>query len=114
LPVTDVTIGKDGAMYFTIGGRKTQSGLYRVTYKGEPAKAPAASAEEAQAAAERAQAAKANAEKAAAARKTRHMLESFHGKKDPAAIEKAWPYLNSADRNLRYAARVAIEHQDLS
>ena len=35
LPLTDVVINpKDGAMYFTIGGRKTQSGLYRVTYVG--------------------------------------------------------------------------------
>src|SRR5205823_1316922 len=36
LPLTDVVINpKDGAMYFTIGGRKTQSGLYRVTYVGK-------------------------------------------------------------------------------
>src|SRR6185436_1414858 len=26
--------------------------------------------------------------------------------------EVAWPYLNSNDRGLRYAARIAIEHQD--
>lgn len=36
LPLTDVVVNpKDGAMYFTIGGRKTQSGLYRVTYTGD-------------------------------------------------------------------------------
>jgi len=35
LPLTDIVIGEDGAMYFTTGGRKTQSGLYRVTYVGE-------------------------------------------------------------------------------
>lgn len=35
LPLTDVVINPvDGAMYFTIGGRKTKSGLYRVTYTG--------------------------------------------------------------------------------
>ena len=41
LPLTDVLINPvDGAMYFTIGGRRTQSGLYRVTYNGkEPTKA---------------------------------------------------------------------------
>ena len=32
LPVTDAIIHPvDGAMYFAIGGRKVQSGLYRVT-----------------------------------------------------------------------------------
>ena len=35
LPLTDLVINPtDGAMYFAIGGRKTQSGLYRVTYVG--------------------------------------------------------------------------------
>jgi hypothetical protein len=34
LPVTDAIIGADGAMYFAIGGRRVQSGLYRVTYTG--------------------------------------------------------------------------------
>ena len=35
LPVTDIVINPhDGAMYFTIGGRRTQSGLYRITYSG--------------------------------------------------------------------------------
>jgi hypothetical protein len=34
LPLTDIVIGEDGAMYFTTGGRRTQSGLYRVTYAG--------------------------------------------------------------------------------
>jgi putative heme-binding domain-containing protein len=35
LALTDVVINpKDGAMYFTVGGRSTQSGLYRVTYTG--------------------------------------------------------------------------------
>ena len=33
LPVTDAIIHPDdGAMYFTLGGRRVQSGLYRVTY----------------------------------------------------------------------------------
>ena len=37
LNVTDVCIGPDGAMWFTTGGRGTQSGLYRVTFGGEQA-----------------------------------------------------------------------------
>ncbi len=35
LPVTDVEFGRDGAMYFTIGGRGTQAGLYRVSWDGK-------------------------------------------------------------------------------
>ena len=36
LPLTDIVVNdQDGAMYFTTGGRKTQSGLYRVTYTGK-------------------------------------------------------------------------------
>lgn len=35
LNVTDVCIGPDGAMWFTTGGRGTQSGLYRVSYIAE-------------------------------------------------------------------------------
>ncbi len=41
LPLTDIIINPvDGAMYFTIGGRKTKSGLYRVTYVGAESTEP--------------------------------------------------------------------------
>ncbi|MEX0939579.1 MAG: c-type cytochrome [Pirellulales bacterium] len=97
LPVTDVAINPaDGALYFTIGGRRTQSGLYRVTYTGsEPTDAAGPVEDEA----------------ASQARALRHNLESFHGRTDPAAVETAWPHLNSTDRYIRYAARIAVEHQ---
>jgi putative heme-binding domain-containing protein len=36
LNVTGLEFGPDGAMYFTTGGRRTQSGLYRVTWNGAP------------------------------------------------------------------------------
>jgi putative heme-binding domain-containing protein len=42
----------------------------------------------------------------------RHKLEAFHGKPDPKAVATAWPYLGHKDRYIRFAARVAIEHQD--
>ena len=43
LPLTDVVINPtDRAMYFTIGGRGVQSGLYRVTYVGDEPTSPAA------------------------------------------------------------------------
>lgn len=96
LPLTDMVVRpQDGALYFAIGGRNTQSGLYRVVYTG-----PESTAESKP------------GDPAAEARATRRKLEAFHGKKDAAAIEAAWPYLGSSDRYLRYAARVAIEHQD--
>lgn len=97
LPLTDVVVNSDGALYFTIGGRGTQSGLYRVTYAGSESTAPVGPLED---------------PAAAAARQTRRKLEQFHGRQDAQAIETAWPYLNSSDRSLRYAARVAVESQD--
>ncbi len=96
LPLTDILVNpNDGALYFAIGGRRTKSGLYRVTYQG------ADSTESAK-----------PTQLGANARNIRKQLESFHGRKDPHAVKEAWPYLGHSDRFLRYAARVAIEHQD--
>ena len=47
----------------------------------------------------------------AEARAERKKLESYYLKKDPGAIDAAWPYLGHADRFLRYAARAVLEHQ---
>jgi putative heme-binding domain-containing protein len=99
LPVTDICVNTDGNLYFTIGGRGTQSGLYRVSYTGSESTAPAGPLVD---------------EKAGVARKLRHELEAFHGKQDEKAISAAWPHLNSQDRALRYAARIAIEHQPVA
>ena len=43
-------------------------------------------------------------------------LEVFHGsdRGGVAAIEAAWPQLGHDDRDIRYAARLAIENQQLS
>jgi putative heme-binding domain-containing protein len=102
LNLTSLQFAKDGSMYFITGGRGTQSGLYHVTYtgKGAPPEQPKVSKRE--------------EKKAAAARAIRHKLESFYSKKDPAAINFAWPYLGSDDRFLSFAARVAIESQDVA
>ena len=37
LNVTDVAVGPDGLVYFTMGGRMTQGGFFRVAYKGHRA-----------------------------------------------------------------------------
>src|ERR1043165_4052848 len=103
LNVTDFEFGKDGAMYFLTGGRGTQSGLYRVSYVGAPVKEPKQSNEGLR------------AEKMAAeARSLRHKLEAFHGHSDPKALAFVWPHLNSDDRFIRYAARIAIESQPVA
>jgi putative heme-binding domain-containing protein len=96
LPVTDLLIHpQDGAMYFAIGGRKVQSGLYRVTYVGKESTEPVLTS-----------VAKAPPEVTA-----RKALEQFHGKQDAKAADAAWPHLSSSDRWLRFSARVVLEHQ---
>ncbi len=108
LPITDAIIHpEDGAMYFTIGGRRVQSGLYRVTYVG---------GESTEFVAKVAKTFGSGREpklraSSAMARKTRHELEAFHGRQDPNAIKAAWPHLSNSDRFIRAAARTAIEHQ---
>lgn len=95
LPVTDALIGDDGAFYFTIGGRNTQSALYRVTHSDPGTVVEKRTIDPA----------------ATEARAARHALEKFHGKANPAAVAAAMPHLGSTDRTLRHAARVAIESQ---
>jgi putative heme-binding domain-containing protein len=104
LPLTDVVVNpKDGALYFTIGGRRTQSGLYRVTYAGKESTAPSALGNGQESVPQR---------EGTEARALRHRLEALHEKPDPKTVETAWPYLGHEDRYIRFAARVAIEHQD--
>jgi putative heme-binding domain-containing protein len=91
-------VGDDGALYFTIGGRGTESVLYRVVWTGEEPRAVTALPDG----------------EAGAARALRRELEAFHGRIDPRAVEAAWPHLRSPDRAVRYAARLAIEAQPLA
>lgn len=95
LPITDAIIHpKDGAMYFAIGGRRVQSGLYKVTYVGSESTKPVSMEPS-----------------VSKARETRKMLESFHGHQKPETLKTVWPYLNHQDRFIRLAARTAVEHQ---
>lgn len=97
LQLTDLVVRpQDGAMYFLVGGRQTQSALYRVTYTGGE---PTATAKPNDAFAEE--------------RRKRQLLETFHGVHEKEAVKTAWPSLSSKDRSLRWAARVAVEHQPL-
>jgi len=97
LPITDAIIHPgDGAMYFTIGGRRVQSGLYRVTYIGDQETSPVQLVSQTNPEIE-----------------IRRALEAWHGKQDPAAVDVAWSHLASNDRHIRWAARTVLEHQPL-
>jgi putative heme-binding domain-containing protein len=104
LPLTDVAVGPDGALYFTVGGRGTQSALYRVTYIGDEST-------------ERVEAVDATF---AELRTMRRELERLHSpntlKRDSSRshVASIWPRLSHADRHIRYAARVALEHQNVA
>jgi len=100
LPVTDMAVHPDGSLYITIGGRETQSGLYRVTYVGEESTDPAA----APVAPETADAHQ---------RGVRHSLEALQRPGSSEDVATIWPHLSSEDRGIRYVARVALEHQPL-
>ncbi len=100
LPLTDGIIGPDGSLYFLTGGRKLDSDLYRVYY-GENTSSNAPLTSNLTSAQKQAQ-------------NTRKQLEAFHGDPDPKAVNTAWPYLKNPDRFIRYAARIAVEHQPVS
>ncbi len=98
LPLTDCTVGNDGALYFTIGGRGAQSELFRVTYVGTEDTKPVDHKDSR------------NAEM----RQQRHALEKLHDPStvsdcSPATIKLLTAALASPDRAIRYAARIGLE-----
>lgn len=95
LNLTDVVVGPDGALYFTVGGRSTAAQLYRVVYTGK----------------ESTDAVDCRDKAGAEARTKRHQIEAQHGKEGAAGLEAAKANLGSPDRFLRYAARIALERQ---
>lgn len=100
LPLTDLVVHPgDGALYFTVGGRRTQSGLYRIRYVGAEETADAAVAVD-----------EAPERRAAELRALRREIERSHV--DPAAgsLDLALSHLAHGDRAIRFAARVAVEH----
>lgn len=93
LPLTDVCFGSDGAMYFTTGGRRLQSGLYRVT------------------ATENAELVASTSEEAPPLLKTRKEVEKLHDPGVATQVQLVRDALHSDDRTMRYAAQVAVEVQ---
>ncbi len=100
LPLTDADVGPDGALYFTVGGRNTQSALYRVTYSGDEPTTPAVEPDS----------------QFASLRASRRLLETYHRQdaEGAKAIPLALEHLHNQDRHIRYAARTALEHQDVA
>jgi putative heme-binding domain-containing protein len=97
LPLTDGAIGPDGAMYFLTGGRRLESDLYRVTAVDANAAATASP----------------SAATINEANQLRRTLEQYH-EPNKMTLEVAWPNLKHQDRFVRYAARIAVEHQPVS
>ena len=95
LPLTDGIIGPDGALYFLTGGRRLESDLYRVYYNGDTDASELTGNEQQH------------------ARDLRKQLEEFHSGPKEGAVDFVWPYLKHEDRFVRYAARIALEHQPI-
>lgn len=96
LPLTDGEFGPDGALYFLTGGRELESDLYRVYHKDHE---------------QFAKETRGNHDGLNSAQKARRMIEEYHQGENPEAIDAVWPYLGNNDRRIRYAARIALEHQ---
>lgn len=97
MAVTDLVVHpSEGNLYFTVGGRKTQSALYRLRYVGNESTASVTPNEPAD---------------VVAARHLRRRLEAFHGRQNNDAIAPALAQLGNPDRAIRFAARIALEHQ---
>ena len=97
LAFTDAVVGKDGALYFLIGGRSIQSALFRISYVGTEDTSPVQPVAD---------------DDAKKARALRQSLEALHETAAKDAIEPAWANLGSSDFRVRFAARVALEHQE--
>ena len=98
LPLTDVEIGPDGAMYFTIGGRGTQSELFRVVYVGD----------------EKTDAVDVRDSKFSAERDLRKLTETSHDEGSTFEVLELVSLLSHSDRNIRYAARVGLERRPVN
>ncbi len=99
MAVTDMVVDPhSGSLYFAIGGRRSHSALYRVSYRGQEATEPV------------------TAEPLTEMQRERRALESLLTARPEQAAEvvaKAIPYLSHVDRFIRYTARVAIERMPL-
>ncbi len=100
-PVTDLAVHPDGMLYFTIGGRRTQSGLYRIKYSGNEDDNTEETAEY-------------EVDIKSQLRADRHQMEALHLKKaSEQELQAVFDNLGNTDRGISFAARIALEHQDI-
>ncbi len=96
LPLCDVVVAADQrTIWLLTGGRGLPSKLYRL--RAEPGNALLATTP-----------------RPSAAAALRQRLEALHREVGEDAVAQAWPSLGSDDPAVRYAARVAVEHQPLA
>ena len=95
LPLTDMIAGADGHLYFATGGRRINSHLFRLRYDGPDSQGTQVVTDS-------------NTEEL---RRLRQSLEKYHAEQSEKAIPLAWENLDHEDRFIRYATRVALEHQ---
>jgi putative heme-binding domain-containing protein len=98
MPVADMALGRSDEVFFVTGGRRVQSGLYRISCAATP------------------QALDPQSDRLPASfdRQLRMDVEAFHAKADEQALGIIWPKLSASDRFVRNAARVALEAQPRS
>lgn len=102
LPITDLVVHpRDGSLYFLVGGRRTQSALYRITYQGTESTSRAQFRPLTKIAQERRRIEIGN--KAYLAQ-TPDMLQMH-----PDYFQCVWGELNSEDRFIRFVARTIVE-----
>ena len=105
LNVTDLEFGPDGSMYFTTGGRGTQSGLYRVSYTSTEPRVAAV-------AVPMGFDTFTHFDWGAAARQSRIEAEAWHGGKSGSV--EIGQLLGSDDSWSRHADRIALESLDVN
>ena len=105
LPVVDIVANPhDGALYLVTGGRNVQSHVYRIRYTGEEISVETGVTDTTQTLPERA--ALENG-----LHQLRRTLEGLHHQSGSRVVDEVWPHLGHSDRHIRFAARIALEHQ---
>ncbi|MCB0664705.1 MAG: chitobiase/beta-hexosaminidase C-terminal domain-containing protein [Saprospiraceae bacterium] len=95
LNITDMVVGDDGSLYFTTGGNGTDTGLFRIRYKGENDGKSESMQEE-----------------FSDLRDLRHQIEQFHFAEDSSGLQIALSNISHSDRFIRNASRVILERND--
>ena len=91
LPLTDVTF-EEGAMYFTTGGRKLESGFTEFTNNNDQKR-------------------KRNSIKKSVIRR---LLDTFHDTSLVADYNLIWENIGNKDRYIAYSARIALENHGVN